>query len=839
MRIFSALFLLALATPARADVSIAADAKLPTPAALALKDLERAVEGRKANLEIVVGIAGQSKAVDALLASEKIALPESPESLAVKRVGAMKLLIAGRDARGLAFALRDTARAISSSATADGWLAVVHNTIESPYLASRTVSVHLFNEHLEAKWYFDEAYWNVYFTMLSRERFNNLTLTFCDQTNYLCPLYSHLLDVPGFPGVRVKGVTPQSQAKQLAMLKRIAELADDHGLDFTLGIWQQVPVPAYPPKVEVEGLPEGVNGAAYCAAGLKALLQACPAIDGVQLRMNAEAGVAEDQQTNYYRPIFHAIRDCGRKVKVELRYKGLKPETTQAALDAGLAVNVSTKFWSEHFGLPYHQTVVDSHYRKDRYGFGNVLAHDRKYGVIFQHWTAGSQRITVWGDPDYAAKFARACKAAGGDGYEVFAPLTNRGYGNGPAWDLYPNAKLTPIQEQERYWFFYLSFGRLGYDPATPSLVWTREFRQRYGVIDGTRMSMAYKTASKILPLIMATQMPSASEWSWWPELDTGDRLGEYARAQPGDTAQFYAIRTWERTPKWRAEAWDADVSGYVEDALAGTVRGKWTPWDIARELERLWMETITGASSSTLRLRDDSTRITIADFEMLAYLARYHAAKLRAATHLALFEATGDQARLTFAHSHMIQAEDSWKSLSRIAMLQYSPLVFGTSPANARNKFGHHHSGHWSDRAAEIQTEREELEVLLPKIRPNVPKARYVGEERPAEALDVQHKPVDVPMAGQPLAMEALVTADGAKIDRVILHHRPMDQTVPWSSVDMTTRDGKFSAAIPGSAISPRFDLQYYFEVLYKGGGGRMWPNWQDGMPYVIVRTK
>ena len=41
-----------------------------------------------------------------------------------------------------------------------------------------------------------------------------------------------------------------------------------------------MPVPAYPPKVEVENLPAGMKAAEYCAAGLKAILQACPAIRG-------------------------------------------------------------------------------------------------------------------------------------------------------------------------------------------------------------------------------------------------------------------------------------------------------------------------------------------------------------------------------------------------------------------------------------------------------------------------------------------------------------------------------------------------------------------------------
>src|SRR5262249_15487943 len=150
------------------------------------------------------------------------------------------------------------------------------------------------------------------------------------------------------------------------MLGRIAELAKERGLDFTLGVWMQAPVPRYSGKVLVENLPEGDRAADYCARAIKLVLQACPAISGLQLRMNDEAGVPLDRQTEFYKPLFASVRGCGRPIKLTLRYKGLQPETTKAALDLGLDVAISTKFWCEHLGLPYHPTAADSHYRESR-----------------------------------------------------------------------------------------------------------------------------------------------------------------------------------------------------------------------------------------------------------------------------------------------------------------------------------------------------------------------------------------------------------------------------------------------------------------------------------------
>src|SRR5262249_36540463 len=147
----------------------------------------------------------------------------------------------------------------------------------------------------------------------------------------------------------------------------------------------------------------------------------------------------------------------------------LTAETIQAALEAGLDLIISFKFWCEHMGLPYHPTVADSHYRKDRYSYGALLAKPRGFKVVYQLWSMGSQRILLWGDPDYAARFAKNCQLGDGEGFEVYAPLTNRGYGTEPGdWRLFADKKYeVGTWDYERYWFFYLCFGRMGYNPET------------------------------------------------------------------------------------------------------------------------------------------------------------------------------------------------------------------------------------------------------------------------------------------------------------------------------------------------------------------------------------
>jgi len=55
-------------------------------------------------------------------------------------------------------------------------------------------------------------------------------------------------------------------------------------------------------------------------------------------------------------------------------------------------------------------------------------------------------------------------------------------------------------------------------------------------------------------------------------------------------------------------------------------------------------------------------------------------------------------------------------------------------------------------------------------------------------------------------------------------------------------TRDGKtgaFSGAIPAAFIDPKWNLMYFVEAVGKNGAGRMYPDLEREMPYVIVSVK
>lgn len=795
---------------------------------------------------IVVGILGADPTFDERLTNGRLEPNERREAAVVRwsERTQHRLIVAGGDDRGLAYALHDAARGISTLPQDRHWSQGVVEENGQPFLRVRNVSLHLFNADCEREWFFSESFWRDYFARLALARFNRCTLTFADQTNYLCPVYPNFVALPEYPQVRVEGLTEERRAANADMLRRIAAWADEYAVDFDLGVWMQAPVPRWSGKVRVSGLPEGLAHSEYCALGLRRLLAACPSIDGVQLRMNEEAGVSADRQTDFHRPMFRALRALGRPVRVELRYKGLQAATVRAAQDEGLDVTVSTKFWSEHLGGPYHPTVVDSHWSADRYGFGTLLRKPRSHRVSYQLWNVGSQRLTSWGDPAYAAQFARSCKLGDGEGFEVFAPLTNKGYGDAPgAWPVIVDpASRVGRWEQERYWFFYLAFGRMGYDPeGTSPEVWRRELRHRFGEAASQDVEEAYRAASAVLPAVTTALLPGASEWSWWPEMDTGGNLREYSRIQTSDPGRYAAVRRWERTPDWRWEDWDV-VPGFVDNALAGRVDSRIPPSATAGRLHDLAkrIERHRRGAERTLSVASAEWRMTSTDLRLLAALAEYHAHKLEAAVHWAFYEATNDPRRLVAVVAPLEKSVEAWRRAVAATEGVYAPdLVFGIAIDSPRSKFGHHHTGHWRDRLPELEADLQRIrEAAKPLyVAGNGPPPDVAGEPIPARVPDgLVHRPPQSATPDEPLELRLATPRDVGPL-RCRVRWRPLDQTQAWRTADMqpTAGRGGTSEFVAELAVpSAEFDLQYYFEVEREGAIAR-WGE-VDGVPYFVV---
>src|SRR5260370_12914157 len=106
--------------------------------------------------------------------------------------------------------------------------------------------------------------------------------------------------------------------------------------------------------------------------------------------------------------------------------KGMEDQMIELALATKQPVNISPKFWAEHLGMGYMQAAIrpqempprdntdrgffsrsSGSRRFLRYGYGDLLREDRRYGILHRVWP-GTQRLLLAGRPHLAPLSGRA-----------------------------------------------------------------------------------------------------------------------------------------------------------------------------------------------------------------------------------------------------------------------------------------------------------------------------------------------------------------------------------------------------------------------------------------------
>ena len=140
---------------------------------------------------------------------------------------------------------------------------------------------------LTQPWFTSDDRWRAYFQMLARGRLNRLTL-----------------------------VLPLAGA-DIERLRILSETASEYGVDFVLGI-------------------RGLTGDPQeLFSRIRGILDNCPLIRGLQV----EAG--DEPVQMYQQGVFAALRESGRRVMLDLRGAGDRPDLTRAAAASGVQLSPS------------------------------------------------------------------------------------------------------------------------------------------------------------------------------------------------------------------------------------------------------------------------------------------------------------------------------------------------------------------------------------------------------------------------------------------------------------------------------------------------------------------
>ncbi|MCL1794217.1 MAG: hypothetical protein FWG34_10130 [Oscillospiraceae bacterium] len=764
----------------------------------------------------------------------------APESVQFMSFGAARV-ISGSDERGLAYALMEMAERVESCG--ERALDKLEGLNQSPHTKIRGMDRLIANTG-DCEWWMDEKYWRWYLEELLAVRFNRLVLLVGFDTPYLSPPYPFFVDVPEYPGVKV--ITPGlNRTVHLDALRKLGRLVHEYGMEFVFATWQQS-LWTSDQTAMVEGI-DADNLSAYCAAGIRELALQCPEIDMIQFRVNHESGVgthitAEDFWCRMIDGLADA-KDTGRKVKLDLRAKGLTDNMIAYAKEQGFELTVSTKYWCEQAGLPYHLTRMRTEELKRfenlnhsrRYSYADMHKKPRLHDFLYRLWNDGSTDLFTWGDPDYVRRFIASLELGDAVGFELMPPLSLKGGAQDmmyTGWHIFDDPKMRfGKYEDERYWLFWRLFGRIGYDLREVGEAWLRPMKQHFGAAADPLLA-AVSVASRIVPFIVASHMPVHPQLHYWAELSTGAALFAehnhnrafkhscvtYQNTEPSDAGLFYPIED------------------YVRDALESREDGRYTPYQRMAWLESMANNTqkyLEQARSLGLPDRPEARGLEL-DLMMLRELALYHRNKIAAAIFLCLCEIRKRKGYAFTSLEYMKNTRAHWNSLAELGKAYHKNLVFMVGG-------GKYRTGTWSDYFPEIGADIAKLKEIaedapLPFDEIHMPTARI---SPPAWSDNL---PKNCP-SGKDLPVTLELCAQDGFRGNVRVRYRHTNQLEgAFLSGELVYSNGAWHGEIPGNYITPEWDLLVYFEAVSHEGDGIIYPGiWhpQHALPYHIVRVQ
>jgi len=753
-----------------------------------------------------------------------------PESLSIRHEGS-SLIVGGADDNGIMYALLEVARQLRQG----GSLSTIKDAAESPELHDRAVSIYTMNRAYWESRFYDEKYWTRYLDMMAGNRFNSLVVIFgYENGGFLAPCYPYFFNVDGYPDIRMVGLSEQEQQRNLAAIRRLIEMAHARGIHFTAGIWDHIyrggvqgggiPGNEKAPDHPTPGLVWGVtadNLTAYTQTALKQFIQKIP-VDAIQFRMHGESGLKKDEEESFWSDVFAMIKQTKPELRIDMRAKELPRTVIESAIRSGIKFRIDTKVWMEQMGLPYHPTRINPEISYIRHSYGDLLRYPKQYTMQWRLWTGGTSRILLWGDPEYARRMVGSAHLYDGDGLDVNEPLATKM--EAQPHDAKPFDLLRPQHryydyEFERYWHFFQVFGRIGYNPRTPSTVWDKEFTNRFGPANGPLIENALHRASEILPRIIASCYPYdhfPTTRGWAEKQSLGD-LPDYAKTESSDLCQFASFDEEARLL----------IDGGSTAKILPSANSQW--------LEK----TAADVLSLVGRVQQDSNKelaSTLTDLRILANLALFHARRIPAAVWYRLYVHTHDVVALDSAMKNESNAIEAWRQIVAAAGDYYADdLQMGVRSAGL--------TGHWKDELVRLggawtlllqERMHRDTSARIAKS-PAYPRQRAKSFD---ELFNVRILIPDSAAAGPPLTIRIKASAT-AGLSELRCCYRAVNQQLDYKTIDMTAgpAPGEYTATIPAETIDPTYDLQYYIELKDKKGDGRIYPDLNKETPYRIIR--
>ena len=747
-----------------------------------------------------------------------------------------KIIIYGYDTRGLIYAITEIVDRFENQTNKKiNFKNIFYKTSEIPKTKIRSISKCFESDVEDLKWFYDKTMWREYLNMLISNRYNRFTFTLGMQYNYpygnefikdvyFYLAYPFLVKPKGYK-IYAEGINKKNRKKNLNMLKFISDEAKNRGLDFQLALWTQrydfddVPKANY----QIKNVPK--NYAEYCKDSLEIILDKCPSINGLTLRVHVECGIPE-RDYKFWETYFKPIKKLKREINLDLHAKGIDNRLINLALKATSNVTVSPKYIAEHMGLPYHQSSIrkqemppkkkvdkkwiysEGKRKFLRYSYGDLLTKKRKYGILYRIWP-GTQRILIWGDPDMARGYGKHSTFCNSLGVELCEPLSFKGrMGTGIKNGRfnYSKKELRTKYDWQKYIYTYKVWGKCVYNYKTKNESYERYFNKNFGS-SSNYLVKSLSFASKILPFFTLVHGVSASNNSYWPEMYENMSIVNKAPHLP------YSYDLHKPSRFGMSTSQDPNLIMSPID-LANCIFykkniNKYSPMTMSNwffEFAQNSEKYLKKAINKYKKKGEPKFKRLEIDLQILIGLGKFFSYKIKSSCYWELFRKTKKYSIGLASIKFYQKSFSEWKTISDVSKNYYLPdLTYGPQTWLR---------GRWDDRLPAI---KEDIEIMKKKFKNtkfcNINNQNYekILRQKLTQKFVIKHK-TKITKKGLSISIHNFKISKNLKL---YLNYREINQSKNWLRKKIKIEENSIFTTLSNKLLQSKYPIQYYFELV------------------------
>ena len=398
-------------------------------------------------------------------------------------------------------------------------------------------------------WFQDEHYWTTLLDLMAHSRLNWLDIhgTWDISVTDAPNLYAYFVTSPTFPKV---GVPDDVKATDIKQLNHVIEMAHARGIKVSLMSYEarfhtpENPDPPY--KATEENLYK------YTREVVEAMIRATPKLDAIGFRIG-ESG----HSASFFKCYTDAVKHSGRDIPLITRTWVTRKQAVLPLARASKDFTAEIKYNGEQWAAPY-MVVGGRMANWGSYSFEDYLSDSgpgkaakmwtgqpaegggnwpsEPYKVVWQVRANGTHRIFPFYNPDWVRRSIKCMRIGTASGYTVEGE--DAYYPKDPLYYLAnPADKYVDYihQRDELYW---MTWGRLGYDPATPDSTFDAVV-YRWFPQNGFNIARAWKAMSTIVPQAYLAYAQGPDHRDEAPELETGGDSDAFIQGEPFDPFVF------------------------------------------------------------------------------------------------------------------------------------------------------------------------------------------------------------------------------------------------------------------------------------------------------------